>query len=328
MLLPSALFLMLLSNPASAAGIDVSYSFGAIMIGIVLISLGYMATYLFNAPQIRAMLQDELVQVMASGAMLLIIAGVALEVDVYVMSAMKAADPAGSYGDISSAMDAANSVILSNINMVSGIYDDAHFRSIEIGKEGSKNVFCTFLGVGFSLNNCGQLNAFRGNLTTTGFVSSAALSDLFAQQALISLSRNLAFTFFIPIGLFFRCFKASRRAGGALIAIGFGFYTAYPVATIATEKMLHGDTMLPKADLPQVRECDPFETDNSAARRYVQQYAGDLSNFDTVENIAYNTVVRVVFSSIFNLMVTLAFIRAFAHMIGSDIDVSSLARIS
>ena len=324
----ASLFFVLLSNTAFAAGIDVSYSFAAIAAGIALIALGIMATFVFNVPQIRAMLQDELLQVLASGAMLLIIAGVALEVDNYVVAAMKAADPTGSYTGINSAMDAANSVIANNSAMVYGIYDDAHGRSIDIGKEGSKSVFCTFLGAGFSMNNCGQLNAFRGSLTTMGFVASAALADLFAQQALISLFRNLAFTFFIPVGLFFRCFRASRRAGGALIAIGFGFYTVYPVATVATEKLLHGSNYPTVKGLPHVDECDPFETDNGVARQYVLDYAGGLSDFTLTENIVYNTIVRVVFSSIFNLMVTLAFIREFAHMIGSDIDVSSLARIS
>ena len=327
-LLSAALFSVLLSNAASAAGINVVYSFGAISAGIALIALGYMATYIFHMPQIRAMLQDELVQVGASGAMLLIIAGVALEVDGYVVSAMKAADPTGVYTDMASALDSANATVAANIQMASAVYDAAHSTSLAIGSEGSKNLFCTFLGVGYSLNNCSPINAFRGSLTTAGFVASAALSDLFAQQALISLARNLAFTFFIPLGLFLRCFKASRRAGGALIAIGFGFYTAYPVATVATEKMLQANVALPNPIMPTVPSCDPSETDNNIARGYIQNYATSLSNFGNTESIVYNLVVRVVFASAFNLLVTLAFIRAFSQMIGSDIDVSSLARIS
>ena len=328
-LLSAALFSVLLSNAASAAGINVVYSFGAISAGIALIALGYMATYIFHMPQIRAMLQDELLQVGASGAMLLIIAGVALEVDGYVVSAMKAADPNGTYTDMTSALDSANAVVFANTQMASAVYDAAHSTSMAIGSEGSKNLFCTFLGVGYSLNNCSPINAFRGSLTTAGFVASAALSDLFAQQALISLARNLAFTFFIPLGLFLRCFKASRRAGGALIAIGFGFYTAYPVATVATEKMLQANVALPSPNVfPDVPSCDPSETDNNIARAYIQNYATSLSNFGNTESIVYNLVVRVVFASAFNLLVTLAFIRAFAQMIGSDIDVSALARIS
>ena len=72
----------------------------------------------------------------------------------------------------------------------------------------------------------------------------------------------------------------------------------------------------------------PSETDNNIARAYIQNYATSLSNFGNTESIVYNLVVRVVFASAFNLLVTLAFIRAFSQMIGSDIDVSSLARIS
>jgi len=330
----------------------------AILFALSLVILAYMATYIFNMPQIRGMLKDELLQVMVSGAMLLILAGVAIEVDNYMVSIMLASGATGVNG-IAGAMGAANSVLSDNIGIASGIYDDAKNTAVNIGKEGSKSIYCTFLGVGFSLNNCGQLNAFRGSMTTAGFVASTALSDLYAEQALLSLAQAMAFTFFIPVGLFFRCFKFSRMAGGALIAIGFGFYTVFPVVTVATDKLLNGDTMRyapalvhnpdydehwPKimelrgirryipngaaSAIPEVPDCDPRETDNNLARKTVVNFAEKLSSGIVAENVTYNLMVRVIFSSIFALMVTLVFIRSFAKMIGSDIDVSSLARIA
>lgn len=325
---PIFLAILLFSGLAHATGIDLSYSFAAIMIGVGVIAVGFMATYAFGMPHIRAMLQDELVQVLASGAVLLMIVSINVGLDGYIVSAVKAADQSGSYSGIDSVMDAANATLQQNIANISFIYDDARGKSTDIGKQGSKNIYCVFLGVGFSINNCGQLNAFRGSLTTLAMVASTALADLFAQQALLSLAKNISFAFLIPLGLFLRTFKASRRAGGALIAIGFGFYTVFPLATIATHRLLHGSTMSNIAQLPPVGECDPYETDNGKARAFVQSYASQLSDLGLVENIIYNILVRVIFSSIFNLMVTLAFIRTVAHIIGSDIDVSSLARIS
>ena len=272
------------------------------------------------------MLQDELAQVIASGAILLLIAGIAAEVDGSLVPIISGAGNAD-YTGIGGAIGAASAAIGNMQSIASAAYDNAHQTSLDIGREGSKSMFCTFLGAGFSLNNCGQLNAFRGGVTTMAFVSSAALADAYAQQSLLSFMHQAAFNFFIPIGLFFRCFKASRSAGGALIAIGFGFYTVYPIMTVAMDN-LHKSIVPSLRSLPHVSECDPEETDNDFARAYIQGYADRMSDFGMVENITYDLIVRIIFSSAFNLMVTLAFIRAFSKMIGSEIDVSSLARIS
>ena len=57
-------------------------------------------------------------------------------------------------------------------------------------------------------------------------------------------------------------------------------------------------------------------------------YASTLTDFSRSENLAYIVLVRIIFASILNLIITLGFIRAFAHIIGSEIDISALARIS
>jgi hypothetical protein len=51
-------------------------------------------------------------------------------------------------------------------------------------------------------------------------------------------------------------------------------------------------------------------------------------SYDYMYKMSYLVLVRTLFLSVLNLIITLAFIRAFAHMLGSEIDVSTLARIS
>jgi hypothetical protein len=200
--------------------------------------------------------------------------------------------------------------------------------SEQLGNEASKGVFCNFLGVGFTLVNCGQYNAFRGGLTTASFAAMAALADNYAQQFLLSLITYSAFQFILPLGLFLRCFKVSRRAGGALIAIGFGFYTVYPAVIVADQNLLHGSNPSAPSPVPKVSTCDPRETDSGASLNQFMGYAAQLTDFSLAYNLTYFVLVRTVFLSILNLIITLGFIRAFAHIIGSDIDVSALARIS
>jgi hypothetical protein len=80
--------------------------------------------------------------------------------------------------------------------------------------------------------------------------------------------------------------------------------------------------------LPKVGTCKPTETNVETSLSQFTGYGSQLTEFSQSEKMASFVLVRVLFMSILNLIITLAFIRAFAHMIGSDIDVSALARIS
>ena len=103
----------------------------------------------------------------------------------------------------------------------------------------------------------------------------------------------------------------------------------YPAVILTTDNLLHGSG--PPAgppDLPIVGACDPMETSVATSLSEFRDYGDDLISYVRMKNMAYFVLVRVLFLSILNLIITLSFIRAFAHMIGSDIDVSALARIS
>jgi hypothetical protein len=247
-------------------------------------------------------------------------------VDEYTVSVLNGANATGN--NITSTMDAASSVLTFLETKTIEVQDNLATVSIALGKEASKSVFCNFMGVGFTIGNCGPFNAYRGSLTAAMFTTSTALADTYAQEYLLSLARNYAFSILIPLGLFLRCFKVSRAAGGSLIAIGFGFYTVFPAVILATDNLLQDSSVALPSALPLVGTCDPMETNAAAARGDFIDYGTSLVAYDQAESIEYFVLVRVLFMSILNLIITLSFIRAFAHMIGSDIDVSSLARIS
>jgi len=299
----------------------------ALVIAIGILALAYMASYVFNMPQWRAIIQDEGLQVLATGAVLLCILGVNQGIDSYMVSILRSANDTTS----TSMMAAAQNVL--GPSGLEGkavqMYQRFADADTELGKEASRSVFCSFLGVGFSLVNCSPLGAFMGSLTTAAFATTTALADTYAQQFILSLAATYSFTFMIPFGLFLRCFKFSRQAGGALIAIGFGFYTVFPTVIVAVEKTLHGQTGPPAVPgVDRIGECDPAETDVDVSREQFRQYSNKITDPALVENAVYIVLVEVLFCSILNLIITLGFIRMFGQMIGSDIDVSSLARIS
>ena len=312
---------------AATANPDYGYFWLALGIPVAIVAIGYMASYAFNTPSLRAVLQDELLQILATGAVALTLVGTQLVVDQYVVAALQGAGYAGA-ATTTGALDAAKDAITSLQAQTDAALSDMQEVSRVLGMEASKGVFCNFMGVGFSLSNCSPLNAYRGSLTAAAFTTTVALSDTYAQGYLLSLARAYAFTLLIPLGLLFRCFKASRSAGGALIAIGFGFYTVFPVTLLATDKLLQGSTPPVPPTLPTVGECKPTETQVSIARSEFTSYGDQLTEYNQSRQMASFVLVRVIFLSILNLIITLGFIRAFAHMIGSDIDVSALARIS
>jgi hypothetical protein len=330
LLLFSSMALLLFSGSVHAVGPNLDYFWLAILIPIAIVAVSYMASYAFSMPSLRAILQDELLQILATGAIALTLVGTQAVVDEYVVATLQASGAPGT--TITSTMDAAGVKIAALEGKASGLLENMGEVSNVLGTEASRGVYCNFMGTGFSLNNCGPLNAYRGSLTAAAFTTTVALSDTYAQDFILSLARSYAFSILIPLGLLFRCFKASRAAGGALIAIGFGFYTVYPAVILATDNLLHGNQatapMPQNSAIPLVGKCDPKEPKVDNARADFISYGEQLTDYNLIYGISYQMLVRILFMSILNLIITLSFIRAFARMIGSDIDVSSLARIS
>ena len=277
---------------------------------------------------IRGIIHDELLQVFVTGLIGLSLLAVNVVVDDYLAAILSGTGGSGTM------LQAANDRLAALGILTSGVLNNFGSVSIEIGKEASKGVFCNFLGVGFTIVNCSPFNAFRGSLTAAAFASSVALTDTYAQQFILSLAKNFAFQFIIPIGIFLRCFKTSRMAGGALIAFGFGFYAVYPSVIMVTDNLFHNppfpiaQAIAGPLATPGVGACDPMEPELGVSLGQFRNYGNYLTTFDNVETVAYFVLVRVLFMSILNLIITLGFIRAFAHIIGSEIDVSALARIS
>ena len=323
--------------PPMAGNFNLSYILYAFLLALAILILAYMASFAFQIAHIRPIIIDEVWQLIATVAVALLLVSIQLATDNYLTPILTASNVSGAITTGSQPMMATAQMELgasatSMTNLLNAFSDS----SSKLGAEASRGIFCNFLGVGYTLVNCSPLNAFRGSLTLSATVISAALADVYAQQFLLSLASSYAFVFLIPLGLFLRCFKLSRGAGGALIAIGFGFYAVFPTMVVAEQKLLPTITIpsLPtltgatKCDSSGCWQCDPSETDVNVVYTQFNTYAVSLTDFGLTQPLTYQVIVGTIFMSILNLIVTLGFIRMFAHLIGSEIDVSGLARIS
>jgi hypothetical protein len=282
-----------------------------------------------------AIVKDELAQLIATGVIVLLFVGFQAAIDtVYLPSlgqAAGAATPAGWR-----LQDAGISTVRSlqgrvgeNINSLGDLNRDA-------GKIASQSVYCNYMGSGFTLVACNSINSVRGGLANAMNVLAAAALDLTGLELVLQLANAYAFSFLLPIGIFLRTFKFTRAAGGALISVALGFYIILPLMVLFSENHLMNGVMaadLPNAYLLQNPDygsiggslrCDPYEMDAGQ----VIDFAHAVNTPSLYSPILFLAIVRVIFMTIVEMMVTLTFIAWFAKIVGSEIDVSSLARIS
>ena len=319
--------------PPIATSFSMPYLVYPLVIAAALLALAYMASRIFSLPHWGPIIADELWQVVVTGGVVLLLVGMQLGVNDYLTYALE-----GTGETVVGVPQGENRIAaiayekLGNLG-TGEIFIELQNRSAELGGQASKGIYCSMLGVGFTLVNCSPLNAFRGALTSAAFTTMVGMVDIYTQQFILSLALNYSFSLLIPFGLFFRCFKASRQAGGALIAIGFGFYTVYPLVIVATDNLLvKMNAPLPHPEfsrsLPAVPFCDPYELNADQARQSYDTFAAGITAPELTLSLTYTVLVRTIFMSILNLIITLGFISAFARLVGSEIDVSGLARIS
>ena len=146
----ASMALLLAAGNLHAAGPNLEYFWLALLIPTFIVAIAYMASYAFNTPSLRAILQDEILQILATGAIALTLVGTQAVVDEYVVATLQASGAAGS--SINGVLDAASQKINLLANGTSAVLQNMQDVSIALGKEASKGVFCNFMGVGFSLS--------------------------------------------------------------------------------------------------------------------------------------------------------------------------------
>jgi hypothetical protein len=167
------------------------------------------------------------------------------------------------------------------------------------------------------------------------------------------------FVFLFVFGLFFRCLPFLKNVGSALIAIGIGFYFIYPLGFVVIGLITHLDSPsfnnifktliysdgvrgfieLKPLFLSSISEVGGFTKDDFPEElnlSYLNPFFADCSNCDDRPYpplfikyfwLVSITFVLAVFLPAINLLITIAFIRDIALILGGDIDVSRLANL-
>ena len=147
-----------------------------------------------------------------------------------------------------------------------------------------------------------------------GLAAGAGMMMFWAQIFILSFIRLKLITM-LPIGIALRAFPYTRGAGAAMIALVIGLYIVYPMMVVLESKIVYDS-------LDEMGEPDPTGD--------IFDKIMDLSPAavtGTIDRMMYIVLIAAVFLPLFNLTVTFAFMKDLAHLLGGDIDVSSLAKL-
>lgn len=164
------------------------------------------------------------------------------------------------------------------------------------------------------------------------------------EQALLIFINNTALNIFLPVGVVLRCFFATRRLGGALIALSVGLYLVFPLlislnaisveqtAASAFEPFIelqnHVDTL-------NIISGGHFESpedyaDSEKWMAYLGTYQDIIEDMGTlIEDIPDHLysimaalLVQVILLPILSVMLTIIAIREMANVFGSEVSLS------
>ncbi|HQT44978.1 MAG TPA: hypothetical protein PLO51_03310 [Candidatus Micrarchaeota archaeon] len=306
------------------------YSVLAFLISVFVLALTYMAGYLLNSNELKIMAHDELYQAMATAVMIGLFVSVLAWVNTSFSPGLATAGGQGGQTLLDGATAFNDGLIDST---VSNYHSYLEKLVKDLGSESSKSAYCSFLGAGMNVVICSSMNSVRGTLSLAYNAVSFALADLYAQSWILRISNTMLLAVLLPMGIFFRSFKFSRAAGGALIAVTIGFYLIFPacvlfgdmlVRTISCSTCSYAYLAAPP-DAITVPRCNPFDPSDSAIMGFFSSVMKDNHFY---EPILFHVIIRCVLMTVFSILVTLTAIRSMAQYLGAEIEVSGLVRLA
>ncbi|MBD3397486.1 hypothetical protein GF412_00140 [Candidatus Micrarchaeota archaeon] len=298
----------------------------------------YLFSYLVDSRQMRLVATGELYQVGA--AMLLIVLFVALQANFDTIIS-------GPLSGTFSTEDFEPTSLIGAAKSVSNGISEYQWEELKklnnkvavpLGSMASLSATCSFLGTTFTAPGCIGIQVPSSSIT---FAMNAMVSSLLVQNSqimLLNLAQNFFFPVLFPLGIFLRCFQFSRGAGGFLMAIAVAFYFVYPAAILVTKGMVDmvemPDPSYPSISAPTEEmdwasfevegDCNPFDLNPY----YTTRQVNNVLDPDMIDPILYYFFVGGLFTTMINIIVALSTVRGLSSLLGAEVDVSALARIS
>lgn len=245
------------------------------------------------------------------------------------------------------AADVTHSTILAATTLSKNIKDVLfHYAA-----EGTRSRYCGFLGVGYSITSCTVLSFPTGVLNVAYVSSLSAVWVLTSQFGLLRFIEQVGLLILF-LGIIMRTFLITRGIGNTLIAVFVGLAIVYPFMIIAydaifaelknrlnsTNYPLTQMSNMPGVSVSTFSYLNDFSAFNSM-RFYGcpstnpdvypnLQTISKFANITVYEPIIFQIYLHYMLSSAICLLVSLGSISAIGKMLGQEIDVFRIERIS
>ncbi|MFH0927659.1 MAG: hypothetical protein V1822_03705 [Candidatus Micrarchaeota archaeon] len=354
----AALAIIFFSQAAFAANEWQPAVSGAILVAVFLLSIAYMVVHIMHLESFRPLLYDEAGQIVLTAAIIAVLILAAPNLDdiikkgVYGVSlsdqycsSLNPSAPSKTYcnslksnaqipdediRDWALKINGANTAFLSQ-----RIVKTVEFIN-RVGEQSAQSGMCNMLGVGFTIAGCQSWSILR---TPAGQLLSAegfAQMDLQAENILLTAAKTIALPLLLPLGVLLRCIYFTRQAGSVLIALAVSLYFLFPALIVAGQAA--ADAYLATHD-EYARNydpgtgnyvCDPFDPDagDLKAQMYdiIAAHPPDSSSLD--ERVLFLVLGRYMLMTVLALTAALAAVTGIGHILGTEINVMSIARLS
>lgn len=156
------------------------------------------------------------------------------------------------------------------------------------------------------------------------------------EMALINFISSTALSFFLPIGVVLRCFFATRKVGGLLIAIAVGMYFIFPLTIALNSMSVNNDIEKDFNEISTLfnttNELNPY---NSGKNADEAEWTSFLGTFGTKlselkkgiialpqlwMHLLSSLVVQIIFLPALSILITIISIKELAALFGSEVS--------
>ena len=284
----------------------------AITSAIIALGMIFAVGYALNSSELKMLAQEELVQVGATVFMLAFFALLISTLGGLHMNSISAVDE--------------------SLARITAINSDLGGLAMSVGREGSKEVYCSFSAVAFGIRPCMGMSMLQPPIATGFQFTSAAMAELSGIKALMGMVNSWIFAFFFPLGMFLRTFKYSRGAGALLMAFGISAYILLPFTYVAIHSFVKdgalafiGQPYGQYSGVGVAGACSAYDVEGFNNENNAVSTMYSVSGIST--QVVYYALLDATLSTVVSLTVMLASTRYLLQVFGAEVDVQALGRM-
>jgi len=340
--------------------------FLAIAVSIFILAFLYMIGRTFKHPHLEAWVKDEFGQLFATVILVVVI--------VALMDFMCNFSPAFLDPTNSVFVDASGHPLTNLYDIADNYLEDVRDRLVvAIGLAYTMNVFVDFVqsptyeatptGIGITTQTLAGLSPILHTLSTLLTALTVALITVVSQIAILQYAKVAMLGYFLPFGVFFRCFEPTRMFGGALIGLSIGLFLFYPFLLAFDDLIIHDSLVetqkasveavtgvsnpndansesiigsaevgTPKAVLRLMGNTvkDMFVAANPFAvkDKFIEHiFAPILGPVAVLIGFSFQLLIATVVLGVLNFVILITAIRGLSRLLGEEVDVTNITRM-